>query len=115
MSTHEAERGMEAAFSTEAMCRRDERQGLPAEGPSAPSAERKRHSYAVEQRLRLIDFLLANYGTLNRSALEDYFGVSTPQASADIQEYLRMAPDNLVYDHSAKTYRRTDKFARKYA
>ena len=35
-----------------------------------------RMRYAIEQRLRLIDFLLHQYGSVNRSALEDYFGVS---------------------------------------
>lgn len=34
--------------------------------------------YAIEQHLRLLDFLLAQYGTVNRSSLEDYFGISTP-------------------------------------
>lgn len=68
--------------------------------------------YAIEQRLRLIDFLLHQYGTINRSALEDYFGVSTPQASIDIQEYLRRAPDNAAYCKKRKTYVRTDEFKR---
>jgi hypothetical protein len=41
----------------------------------------KKHTYAVEQRLRLIDFLVAQYGHVNRSALCDYFGISEQQAS----------------------------------
>jgi hypothetical protein len=72
----------------------------------------KRLTYAVEQRLRLIDFLLHHYGTLNRQALTEYFAISMPQASLDIQAYLRMAPDNAEYDKSAKTYRRTPLFKR---
>lgn len=72
-------------------------------------------SYAVEQRLRLIDFLLAHYGTFNRSALVDYFGISVPQASADIQQYLQLAGPNAEYDKSAKTYRCTEDFVRYYA
>lgn len=72
-------------------------------------------SYAVEQRLRFIDFLLAHYGTINRSALVDYFGISVPQASADLQQYLQLAGPNAEYDKSAKTYRRTLHFARYYA
>lgn len=74
----------------------------------------KRHGYALEQRLRMIDFLLVHYGTLNRIALEDYFGVSTVAASRDIQEYLHMAPGNAVYDHRAKLYRRGAAFVRHY-
>lgn len=72
-------------------------------------------SYAVEQRLRLIDFLLAHYGTVNRSALVDYFGISVPQASADIRQYLQLAGPNAKYDKSAKTYRCTEDFVRYYA
>lgn len=65
-------------------------------------------------RLRFIDFLLAHYGTLNRAAISDYFGLSTPQASSDIQAYLECAPDNVDYDPSAKLYRRSDAFKRTF-
>lgn len=69
-------------------------------------------SYAVEQRLRLIDFLLFHYGTLNRSAIMDYFGISMPQAAHDIRVYLAIAPNNMSYDKSAKTYKRGQAFVR---
>jgi hypothetical protein len=72
-------------------------------------------NYAVEQRLRFIDFLLMHYGTLNRAAIMDYFGVSMPQASCDIRDYLIIAPGNAIYDKSAKTYRRTEGFVRVWA
>ena len=49
-------------------------------------ADRKRN-FALEQRLRFIDFLLDHYGRLNRGALVDYFGISVPQASIDIRTY----------------------------
>ena len=52
---------------------------------------------------------------MNRSALEDYFGVSTPQASLDIQEYMRLAPGNAAYCKTAKAYIRTDAFKRVWA
>lgn len=71
--------------------------------------------YAKGQRLRMIDFLLAQYGTVNRAALVDFFGISTPQASVDFAEYIACAPGNMRYDMSAKTYRRTDKFVRVWA
>ncbi|MDR7193377.1 hypothetical protein [Luteimonas terrae] len=73
-----------------------------------------RRSYAVEQRLRLIDFLLQQYGHFNRAALVDYFGISVPQASADLSAYLELAPGNAEYDVRRKTYVRTDRFARVY-
>ena len=68
--------------------------------------------YAVEQRLRLIDFLVAHYGSINRGALVDYFGISMPQASNDIGAYIERAPDNLSYDRKAKTYVRASSFVR---
>lgn len=77
-----------------------------------PGAKIGRLTYAVEQRLRFIDFLLHQYGTLNRSAGMDYFGISSPQASRDIQDYIALAPENTVYDKTAKTYMRGMKFAR---
>lgn len=69
-------------------------------------------TYAVEQRLRFIDFLLHQYGTLNRSALMDFFGISQPCATRDIQEYIELAPANTVYDKKAKTYIRGANFVR---
>lgn len=68
--------------------------------------------YAVEQRLRLIDFLLHHYGSINRSSIMDYFGVSSPQASRDIADYLAIAPGNAVYDKTAKSYIRGSNFSR---
>lgn len=68
--------------------------------------------YAVEQRLRFIDFLVAHYGFINREALVDYFGISTPQVSNDIGAYLKLAPGNIVYDRHSKCYRRADDFKR---
>lgn len=70
--------------------------------------------YAKAQRMRMIDFLLAHYGTLNREALCDFFGISTPQASHDITDYKLLAPKNISYSASEKAYRRTDQFVRLY-
>ncbi len=70
--------------------------------------------YAKGQRMRMIDFLLAHYGTLNRAALMDFFGISTPQASDDFATYNLIAPGNMAYDLSAKTWRRSASFVRVY-
>ena len=72
----------------------------------------KRTSYAIEQRLRFIDFLLFQYGHINRSALEAYYGISKPQATNDIGDYLKLAPDNARYDLTAKAYMRSEAFKR---
>ena len=67
-----------------------------------------------QARLRFIDCMLQHYGSLNRSVLEDYWGLSTPQVSIDIREYTKAAPLNLVYDKSRKTYVRTSEFKRAF-
>ena len=67
-------------------------------------------NYAVEQRMRFIDFLLAEYGYINRSGLIEYFGVSVPQASADFKHYLELAPQNMEYSKSKKVYEKTHKY-----
>lgn len=60
--------------------------------------------WGQERRLEFIDFRLRWDGRLNRSDLIDFFGVSTPQASLDIARYSEVAPNNLVYDRSARVY-----------
>jgi len=68
--------------------------------------------YAIEQRLRFIDFLCYQYGKINRSALIDYFGISVPQASKDLKMYLKLAPDNLRYSRHRKVYLSNPEFKR---
>jgi hypothetical protein len=66
--------------------------------------------WGPERRLEFIDFRLMWDGTINRSELVDFFGVSIQQASSDLARYAEQAPGNLVYDRSAKTYRATAGF-----
>jgi hypothetical protein len=47
---------------------------------------------------------------VNRSDLMDQFGVSVNQASTDLNRYIGFAPDNMVYDKSARTYVRGSGF-----
>jgi len=68
--------------------------------------------YAIEQRLRFIDFLLDHYETINRKHLEDYFGISTPQATKDFNAYMKIAPDNTRYSFKEKVYKRNPEFVR---
>lgn len=67
--------------------------------------------WGPERRLEFIDFRLMWDGYLNRAQLVDFFGISTQQASADIAQYSEMAPNNLIYDRSKKTYKSTKTFA----
>lgn len=60
--------------------------------------------WGVKQRLQFIEFRLFWEGHLNRSDLMEQFGLSVNQASADLNRYIGIAPDNMVYDKSARTY-----------
>ena len=58
----------------------------------------------VEQRLEFIEFRLFWEGRINRNDLVTKFGISIPQASADLQKYAAFAGPNLSYDSSVKAY-----------
>lgn len=49
-------------------------------------------------------------GEINRADLMYRFGVSLPQASADLALYQEMAPGNLSYDSKGRVYRRAEAF-----
>jgi predicted DNA-binding transcriptional regulator YafY len=66
--------------------------------------------WGTEQRLEFIEFRLFWDGSINRADIIDRFGVSTPQASADLTQYREMAPENIHYDSSAKRYMPAAKF-----
>jgi len=66
--------------------------------------------WGVEQRLEFIEFHLFWEGHVNRSDLMDQFGVSVNQASTDLNRYIGFAPDNMVYDKSARIYVRGSDF-----
>jgi hypothetical protein len=76
--------------------------------------DKSKITYALAYRLRFIDFCLAEYGTINRSAICTYFALSMPQASHDFATYNQIAPGNMEYDMSEKTYRRTRAFVRAF-
>ncbi|GIX18366.1 MAG: hypothetical protein KatS3mg120_0042 [Erythrobacter sp.] len=63
--------------------------------------------WSVEQKLQFIEFRLFWEGHVNRADLMDTFGVSLNQASGDLNRYIALAPDNMVYDKSGKTYVRS--------
>jgi hypothetical protein len=63
-----------------------------------------RGRWGQERRLEFIDTRLAWEGRLNRSALTDFFSISVPQASLDLAKYMELAPTNMQYDPSQKTY-----------
>lgn len=70
--------------------------------------------WGVEQKLQFIEFRLFWDGHVNRSDLIDKFGVSPNQASGDLNRYIALAPDNMVYDKSGKTYVRSPSFKTRF-
>lgn len=72
--------------------------------------DRSNLRWGVAQKLQFIEFRLFWEGHVNRSDLIDKFGVSVNQASSDLNRYIALAPDNMVYDKSGKTYVRGSTF-----
>ncbi|WRH63788.1 MAG: WYL domain-containing protein [Fuscovulum sp.] len=66
--------------------------------------------WGVEQRLEFIEFRLFWEGHVNRSDVMEQFGLSVNQASSDLNRYIGFAPENMVYDKSARTYVRGPRF-----
>jgi hypothetical protein len=72
--------------------------------PDAPETPDGRFSWAVEKRLKFLEFRLGWERKIRRIDLMDLFDISAQQASADLAKYQEIAPENLTYDGSAKTY-----------
>ena len=72
--------------------------------------EKSELRWGVAQRLEFIEFRLFWEGRVNRSNLMEQFGLSVNQASADLNRYIGLAPDNMLYDKSARTYVRSPDF-----
>ncbi|EBC3389610.1 WYL domain-containing protein [Salmonella enterica] len=60
--------------------------------------------WGQERRLEFIDFRLLWEGRLNRADITEFFRISVPQASLDLAKYQEIAPGNMVYDRTQKTY-----------
>lgn len=67
--------------------------------------------WSQERRLQFIDFRLQWEGRINRRDVTEFFNISVPQASADIARYTELAPQNLQYDTSSRTYTATPGFS----
>lgn len=66
--------------------------------------------WGIEQRLAFIDFRLYWEGRINRKDLTEFFGISIPQASADLRKYQERAPNNVEYNKRRKFYFATKNF-----
>ena len=77
-------------------------------------AERDDVRWGLAQRFEMIEWRVYWLGRVNRSDLEECFGVSTPQASVDLRAYQEAAPNNIEYDLTQKTYVPTNSFQPKF-
>lgn len=57
-----------------------------------------------QHRLEWIGETLRVFGFINREHIQRKFGLSTPQASKDLQLYQRLHPDETSYDLHLKRY-----------
>jgi len=71
---------------------------------------RARLTWGVERRLEFIEFRLFWEGGVNRADIIEMFDVSVPQASKDLALYQERAPQNAIYDKSAKRYVGSESF-----
>ena len=71
--------------------------------------------YAVEQRLRMIELLLYQYGYVNRAVIMDCFGIGEAAATRDFSAYKKLKPNNMTYNSVDKAYCITQKFERMWA
>src|SRR5688572_15421756 len=71
---------------------------------SEGAADKPAQRWGQDRRLEFLDFRLRWEGRINRSDLTSFFGISVPQATLDIKEYLERAPGNAAYDRSTRVY-----------
>ena len=65
-------------------------------------------AWFFERRMEWIAETLRVYGFVNREHIQRKFGVSTPQASADVQAFMQRHPLAVRYNASSKRYEATD-------
>lgn len=73
---------------------------------------RDRLTYAMEQRMRFIDFLLFHYGNITRKHIIDFFGVTSATATRDFALFDELYPGQAKLCTITKHWVRTDKYKR---
>jgi len=81
------------------MANEENLEGVEGGGGPAPVGR-----WGQDRRLEFIEYRLRWAGRLNRSDITRFFGISVPQASLDLAEYSRRAPQNLDYDKRTRSY-----------
>lgn len=69
---------------------------------------------AQRERLVHIDFRLYFLGEVSRADISGRFGVAPAVVTRDFARYRALAPDNIRFDGSSKTYRATEEFRPKF-
>jgi hypothetical protein len=100
----------DAAAGNEAVRPRKKADTLASEKQRAEKGEPGAVKWSQERRLQFIEFRLQWERRINRKDVTDFFKISVPQASADIARYVDLAPGNLEYDASSRTYVATQGF-----
>jgi predicted DNA-binding transcriptional regulator YafY len=70
--------------------------------------------WGLARRFEFIEWRAFWVGRINRSDLEERFGLSTQQASTDLGAYQEAAPGNVDYNSTEKAYLPTPGFAAKF-
>jgi hypothetical protein len=65
-------------------------------------------SWFVQKRQEWIAETLRVFGFINREHIETKFGISTPQASTDLQKFQRDRPNEITYNKCSKRYERAE-------
>lgn len=71
-------------------------------------------SRGQHERLSFIDFRLYFTGQIGRNDLINRFGIGEAAATRDLSFYREEAPQNIVYDTTAKVYRISEKYKRHF-
>src|SRR5471032_1258002 len=71
----------------------------------------ERLSHAQRERFAYVEFRLYFMGEIGRPDLAARFGVAPAGATRDIAMYRELAPQNIDFDNSSKTYRISSAFA----
>jgi len=111
-TTRTQKRGGQAAADAATTGRKSKEEIL--KDAALETAETTGLPWATMARLTFLEESIFWTDSVNRRDLIARFGISEQQASGDLTRYQEIAPDNLVYDKSDKTYRAGARFAPRF-
>ena len=82
-----------------------------AKSPGRKSTPPGEIKWDIKRRLEYIEFHVYWIGPLHRYDLIEAFKISPVQASKDIAFYKKIAPDNLIFNKSKKSYLKSKNFS----